>query len=67
MEKSERHSRGGRFSFSLTELIHERERVRSLWREDGLLVSVEGGDSGRSDERRDRLRDGEDIIAANLL
>jgi len=67
IEKSERHSRGGRLSFSLTELVHERERARSLCRDDGLLESVENGDKGREDDRLDRLREGDDIIAANLL
>ena len=41
--------------------------MRSLCREDGLLESVENGESGREDDRFDRLREGEDIMDANLL
>ena len=36
IEKSDRHSRGGRLSFSLTVLVNDRERERSLFPEDGL-------------------------------
>lgn len=65
IEKSDLHSRGGRFAFSLTEPDHDLPRERSLVPEDGL-ESPEKVVRERDEDTRESERDG-DIADAKRL